>query len=144
MIDLVRRTRPDVIITHAPNDYMSDHIATSQVVCDASFLAATPLPKTAYEACDKIAPVFFMDTVGGLGFLPEEYVDISEQFEKKKEMLSCHDSQITFVEKHHRGDLLELAEVTGRIRGLQSGARYAEGFRRHDVWERNVTRRLLP
>ena len=144
VIDLVRQVRPDLIITHAPNDYMSDHVATSQLVCDASFLAATPLLRTEHEASDRIAPVFFMDTLAGADFLPTEYVDISEHFEKKRKMLSCHESQVTFLKEHDRIDFLEFMEITNRSRGLQCGARYAEGFRQHEVWGRKVARRLLP
>ncbi len=144
VIDLVRQVRPDLIITHAPNDYMSDHVATSQLVCDASFLAATPLLRTEHEAGDRIAPVFFMDTLAGVGFLPTEYVDISEHFEKKKQMLGCHESQLLFLQEHDSVDFLEFMEITNRSRGLQCGARYAEGFRQHEVWGRKVARRLLP
>jgi len=45
MMDLIRSVRPDVIITHSPNDYYSDHNATSEIVCGASFLAAAPLSR---------------------------------------------------------------------------------------------------
>ena len=43
VMDLIRSTRPDLIITHSPTDYFSDHTTTSEVVCGASFLAASLL-----------------------------------------------------------------------------------------------------
>ena len=37
MIDVVRRVKPDIIITHGPEDYMKDHVEVSRLVFDASF-----------------------------------------------------------------------------------------------------------
>lgn len=42
VIDIVRKTKPDLIITHSPDDYMCDHTVTSQLVVDASFMASLP------------------------------------------------------------------------------------------------------
>lgn len=144
VIDLIREARPDVIITHAPADYCSDHTVTSQLVCEASFYCAAPLFKTSKTAHDKIPPVFFMDTVAGMGFLPTEYVDISEAFQKKMEMLRRHASQLEWLKAHDDLDVLGLVETTARFRGLQCGVQYAEGFRQYEVWGRKVPMRLLP
>ena len=46
MVDLVRAVRPDLIITHSPNDYMSDHNEISKLVFDCSFHATLPLLDT--------------------------------------------------------------------------------------------------
>ena len=59
-------------------DYCSDHTVTSELVCSASFFSAAPLFRTRKQAHDKIPPVFFMDTVAGMSFLPAQYVDISQ------------------------------------------------------------------
>ena len=42
VIDIIRKTKPDIIITHSPDDYMCDHTVTSQLVVDASFMASLP------------------------------------------------------------------------------------------------------
>ena len=144
VMDLIREARPDVIITHAPGDYTSDHTVTSELVCDASFFAGAPLFRTERKAVDKVAPVFFMDTVVGMGFLPTEYVDISETFQKKMEMLGCHRSQLEWLKAHDSIDVLEFVETTARFRGLQCGVKYAEGFCQFEVWGRKVPARLLP
>jgi N-acetylglucosamine malate deacetylase 1 len=39
---LLRELRPDVVLTAAPSDYLSDHEATSQLVRDACFAAPIP------------------------------------------------------------------------------------------------------
>lgn len=144
MMDLVRRTRPDMIITHAPADYISDHTTTSQVTCDASFYAAAPLFKTRRAAHSKIAPIVFMDTLAGIHFHPAEYVDISKTFQVKMDMLSCHQSQLKWLKEHDGIDMLEMVATTARFRGLQCGVRHAEAFRIYEAWGRNVPFRLLP
>ncbi len=144
VIDLVRKTQPDVIITHSPYDYMSDHTTTSQLVCDASFLASAPLFKTRTKAHNKIPALFFMDTVIGLNFKPEEYVDISEAFELKKQMLKQHKSQLTWLKEHDNIDVIGVIGTVARFRGLQCGVKYAEAFCVYRVWGRVVSRRVLP
>ena len=144
VIDLIRQTRPDLIITHAPQDYMSDHVTTSQVVCDASFYTASVLLKTEHEVCEKIVPVFFMDTLAGVNFLPSEYVDITEIFAHKKTMIEKHQSQLKWLKDHDNIDILGFVEKIAAFRGLQCGVQYAEAFRQYEVWPRKVPHRLLP
>lgn len=123
---------------------MSDHIITAQLVCDASFLATAPLFNTNQEAHDKITPIFFMDTVAGVNFLPSEYVDISDTFKKKKEMIKQHRSQLDWLKRHDNIDMLKFVETVNCFRGLQCGVKYAEGFSQYEVWGRKVPMRLLP
>jgi len=144
VIDLIREARPDVIITHAPIDYMSDHTAASQLVCDASFLASAPLFKTPEKAYKKITPIFFMEPLAGMEFLPSEYVDVSDTFQTKKRMITQHKSQLKWLREHDNIDILEFAEIIARFRGIQCGVKYAEAFKEYEVWGRKMTRRLLP
>ena len=143
-VELIRRTRPDVIITHSPDDYMPDHTVTSSLIFNASFIATLPHTKTESEYFEKLTPVYYMDTVAGVKFHPTEYVDVSDTLAVKKEMLSCHQSQLKWLKEHDKVDIVEFIEVVARYRGLQCGVLYAEGFQKADVWGRNTTRRLLP
>lgn len=142
--DLIRMTRPDVIITHAPNDYMPDHRAVSELVFQASFHATLPLYGSKIKPHPKIAPIFFMDTLAGVDFSPTEYVDISDVLPKKLEMLGCHKSQRDWLNDHDAVDMDEFVTTVARFRGLQCNTKYAEGFRKLNVWGRNCTQRLLP
>ena len=144
LVDIIRQVRPDVVITHPPDDYMSDHTVTSQLVRDATFNATVPYLKTQHGPTDKIPPLYFMDASAGIGFLPTEYVDITEEFETKKQMLLCHKSQHEWLEDHDSIDLVEFMETLAKFRGMQCGVRYAEAFRRCDAWGRIPTKRLLP
>lgn len=144
MIDMIRQVRPDIIITHSPDDYMSDHTATSRLVCDASFLSGSPHIGTNKGLYEKIPPIYFMDTLAGIGFQPTDYVEVTEELEIKKKMLLAHKSQVTFLKEHDNIDLVEFVTTMNRFRGLQCGVRYAEGFRQYLAWPRVQCHRLLP
>jgi LmbE family N-acetylglucosaminyl deacetylase len=144
MVDLIRWARPDVILTHAPNDYMPDHVAVSQLVFAASFGATVPHLETRYSHHPKVAPLFYFDTLAGLGFEPEEYVDITDVMDQKRAMLAAHASQVDWLRAHDGIDLLEFMDALARQRGIQCGVRYAEGFRRVRTWPRMTPSRLLP
>jgi len=139
----IRRARPDLILTHAPNDYMHDHRNTSALALDAAFDATIPNIKTDAEPIP-LVPIYFMDTIAGVGFEPTEYVDISEHFQTKRRMLACHESQVAWIAAHDQVDLMEAMEILSRFRGLQAGVPYAEAFRPHEVWGRLRAARLLP
>lgn len=139
----IRRARPDLILTHAPNDYMHDHRNTSALALDAAFDATIPNIKTDAEPIP-LVPIYFMDTIAGVGFEPTEYVDISEHFQTKRRMLACHESQVAWIAAHDQADLMEAMEILSRFRGLQAGVPYAEAFRPHEVWGRLRAARLLP
>ena len=90
LVDVVREARPDVIITHAPGDYMGDHNETSKLVFECSFYATFKNLESARERHDLVTPIYYMDTVAGLGFVPTEYVDISGVIDLKAAMLEAH------------------------------------------------------
>jgi len=144
LVEVIRRTDADVIITHNPDDYMRDHIQASNLACDASFCCTLPFLAQAAEAIEKFPPVFYMDTLAGIGFIPTEYVDITEEIEQKLEALACHRSQIDWMREHDHIDFLDFVRTCSKYRGLQSGCEYAEGFRQYAGWPRFRTQRLLP
>src|SRR5947209_14077638 len=100
VVDLVRETRPELIITHSPGDYMTDHNEVSKLVFDASFVATLPLFETGKPNHPVVTPIYFMETVSGLGFSPTEFVDISDVMETKVAMLEAHDTQLSWLRDH--------------------------------------------
>lgn len=135
-IEMIRAARPDVIITHAPNDYHQDHRTVSELVFVSSFIAAVPHVETASPRHAAIPPLYYTDTLAGVDFLPEEFVDITDTLETKHCMLRCHRSQLEWLGDYNGIDIKEFVNVVARFRGLQSGVRYAEGFRRASAWPR--------
>ena len=144
VVDLVRDARPDLIITHYPRDYMSDHDEISKLVFDCSFHATLPLFETGKPHHPLVTPIYYMETVMGVGFQPTEYVDVSDAIDAKVAMLEAHESQLTWLRDHDAVDIVEQMKTTTRFRGQQCGAAYAEGFVQCQTWLRGTTRRLLP
>jgi N-acetylglucosamine malate deacetylase 1 len=146
MIDLIREADPDVILTHAPNDYHPDHRYVSQLVFDAYFQAGLPhIPDQQKPACRFAkAQLYYMDNCYGIDFQPTEYVDITSTMDLKRRMLACHRSQQAAMNEMVGDGLVETMEVVARFRGLAAGCRYAEAFTRCGHYPRGLARRVLP
>ena len=147
IVEIIRKTKPDVVITHYNNDYMSDHNCTSRLVFDAAFwsmpkrFAGDPDSSGCHSLCP---PLFYMDTLGGIGFQPQEYVDITDVMDTKIEMLSQHKSQIRYMKERDGLDCLDYAKTMAKFRGYQCGVAYAEGFVPERVYPSLSPKRVLP
>jgi LmbE family N-acetylglucosaminyl deacetylase len=75
---LVAETEPDLVLTHAPNDYHADHRALSTA---------------ASQAVGFSAPLLFADTMRGTGFVPTHWVDVTAHFDAKCAAIRAHASQ---------------------------------------------------
>jgi N-acetylglucosamine malate deacetylase 1 len=144
MVDAIRFAKPDIIITHDSNDYHVDHRNTSQLVFEAAPLACVHNIKRDYEVLDKQPLIYLMDTVGGIGFIPNEFVDIGSTIEIKKKMFRCHESQDAWMLEATGFDISDVIETMAKFRGYHAGVHYAEGFRRLEAWYRGTTKRVLP
>jgi LmbE family N-acetylglucosaminyl deacetylase len=137
--ELLRWTRPEVVLTSSPVDYHCDHEATSVLVRDACFAASAPNYVThAAEpapALPAIPHLYFMDPVAGVdrfgqAIAADFLVNVATTFEMKRTMLAKHASQRDWLRKQHGiDDYLETMERWTRSRGTAGGAEFAEGFR---------------
>ena len=152
-MELMMRVSPDLIITHAPDDYHSDHIMTSRLVTATIQMAWAPPPELTGEPVRKQVPVAFMPPAYGINFLPEEYVDISEVWEQKLQLVLQHRSQylpgsdtesVPLQEPLDQYSFARMARITDEFYGQQCWCRYAEAFRWWRAADRLVPRRLLP
>ncbi len=138
MVDVIRKTKAGVIITHLPNDYHSDHRTTS-VICDAAAMISSlpnvpskeePLPVTPllYHS----APMSLSDPLGFPLPSPHFFVDISSVIEGKLEMLGCHESQKDLMKHMHKIDDFfgEMKKFSAEL-GEMVGVDYAECFWQH-------------
>ncbi|GGD96794.1 PIG-L deacetylase family protein [Paenibacillus nasutitermitis] len=146
LINVIRKCRPDVILTHWPGDlYNPDHTVTGQMANDVAIMTTVPNIVTEAPPCEKIPVVYFMDSLAGVGFVPDEYVDISDSLDMKMQALHEHHSQVNdWLSDQYGGSIMEMVEVSAKYRGFQCGVRYAEGFIRAKAWPRGVAGTLLP
>ncbi len=142
IVEIIREAQPDFIITHSPTDYMPDHLAVSKLVFDAAFAASVPQYGNGGKA--KVTPIYYMDNLAGMNFLPTEYVDITDEIDLKIDMLECHVSQLKWMRDHDNIDFAEFVRSCSRFRGIQCGVGYAEAFTQELVWPKVITERLLP
>ncbi|MEO8130624.1 MAG: PIG-L deacetylase family protein [Bryobacteraceae bacterium] len=143
-LDMVRGVDPDVILAHAPTDYHPDHRTAGQILWDIRVMTTVPNIETPNPPCSRIPEILYMETIAGIDFIPEHYVDITEAFSKKQEMLACHQSQAAWLEDQYGMSYLQFIDAIGRYRGLQSGVRYAECFRSSPTWPKQPNKSLLP
>ena len=144
LVAVIREAKPDFIITHSPDDYMSDHVEVSKLVFKASFSASVPHYEPQLGEAVAVTPIFYMDNSNYINCEPYEYVDISDVIDTKLEMLACHESQVVWLKDHDGVDVLETTKTFARMRGIQCGTMYAEGYRRLMASQRATTKRLLP
>ena len=149
-VEMIRTAKPDIIITHPPDDYHPDHRYTTQLVLDAAQIARGRNFPSDLEPHREKVPIAFMDGVHGLSFMPEVWVDISKHFGQKREMLSKHVSQMmpdvydpSFVPTAD-SPLMNDIEVQSSFRGMQCGVRYGEAFVFWKSLNRVVPYRILP
>jgi LmbE family N-acetylglucosaminyl deacetylase len=144
---LLREVDPWLVITHPPEDYMSDHEITSHLVRNASFVGPAPnfdtMSYTPVEKSSAIPYLYYVQPaenmdIYGRKVTPRFYIDISDQMERKKELLACHESQRNWLRQHHGMDEYleilcrwnaELGQTATEISG--SRVEYAEGYRQH-------------
>jgi len=92
---VIRDFKPDLILTHRPNDYHPDHRYTSQLVQDSAYVLTVPnnLPTTPALRDNPII-AYLSDTFQKpIPFQPDVVVGIDAVLETKVDMLHCHVSQ---------------------------------------------------
>ncbi|MDG4785923.1 PIG-L family deacetylase [Micromonospora sp. WMMD1102] len=143
-VEIVRRARPDLLLTHHPHDYMPDHVETGRLFEEASFIATLPLYETAAPHHPVVPAVYYMDTLASVNFVPTEYVDVSSVIQVKLDALAEHCSQVEWLRDHDGVDVIEQTRTLTAARGYQCGVAYAEGFLPSLRWLRPRTVRMLP
>ncbi|MEN4041077.1 MAG: PIG-L deacetylase family protein [Anaerolineaceae bacterium] len=152
-IDLILRVQPDLIITHYPQDYHADHVMTSRLVTFTIQMAWAPPPELEGQPLRKPVPVAFMMPSNGIDFIPEEYVDVTEVWPTKVQMVLSHKSQympgpefdaLELEEPLEQHSFYRLMRVVDEFYGLQCWKKFAETFRWWKAADRLVTQRLLP
>ncbi|MGY8770880.1 MAG: PIG-L deacetylase family protein [Pirellulales bacterium] len=137
---VVREANPEIVLTHAPSDYMEDHMNACRLAVSAAFCRGMPnfqvLPDrspvagkvTLYHA----QPYQNRDPLRKL-VQPEFFVDTTDLVEQKVAMLAHHKSQKDWLDESQGLDsyLVALREMDQLVGSLSESFQYAEGWRRH-------------
>lgn len=138
---IIRECNPAIVLTHALDDYMEDHIETARIVSTAAFNRGMPnyqsLPPVA--AVDSDVRVYHALPHGlrsQMRVMPNAafFIDIESVMEVKEEALLHHESQagwLGFAQGflHPVGEMRRMAEAVGNLSGH---FRLAEGWRQHN------------
>ncbi len=137
---VVREVQPQIVLTHAPVDYMEDHMNAGRLAVTAAFVRSMPnyqtdpprppgeYPVTVYHA----QPHGNRDPLGQV-VRPQLFVDIASVLDLKQRMLACHASQRAWLNESQQMDsyLQGMRDLTQEV-GVMSGRfPYAEGWRKH-------------
>jgi len=114
--------QPDTIITHWYDDMHPDHESTFRISRRAlvryCFL-------NSIDDLESLPRIFCCDTYNSLGirgpFRPDRFVDITQTWEKKIEVINAHKSQ-------NLSTLLNMIERQGLVHGKAAGVKRAEAF----------------
>ncbi|WP_134686655.1 bacillithiol biosynthesis deacetylase BshB1 [Brevibacillus migulae] len=131
VVRIIRQTRPALVLAPYMHDRHPDHESVSRIVREAIFNAGI----RKYEAeeagaayrPDRFCYYFINSTV-----TPVFFVDISDVYQEKMNVLRCYRSQFEREENTVATPLnngyLEAVEYRERLFGQQAGVDFAEGF----------------
>lgn len=138
---IVRNIRPNIILTHATDDYMEDHMNTARLALHAAFTMGMPnyttdpavAPAGSRCALYHAMPHGLCRPSDGRRVYPELYVGIDAVLEKKREALACHESQKIWLDQTQgMNAYLDAMAGFARTLGEETDAfQFAEGFTRH-------------
>jgi LmbE family N-acetylglucosaminyl deacetylase len=121
----ILKIMPDLIITHSENDYHADHKSLSLIT---------------KKAVSHYIPVLYCDTLMGINFNPNYYVDITNFHEQKKEAVLKHKTQNPYR-------FVDLFELMNSYRAAQCNApkgNYAEAYNFKPSFPFSDIRDILP
>ena len=130
IMDMLRRHKADVVITHQPTDYHPDHRALSRAVLSACLLSRVAEIQSDYEP-HKIGNLFYTETTSGVNSQGMIYVDVADTWALKIEALRKHINLSERKGVPHLDaieHLIEREEATMRFRGFQVERDFCEVF----------------
>ena len=95
LIGLIRRYRPDLILTHRPNDYHPDHRATSTLVCDAAYMVIVPhiVPEVPALRVNPVIAYLSDHFQRPAPFAPTIVIDVEPVLDSILDQMTCHSCQ---------------------------------------------------
>lgn len=140
LASIYREVAPEIVLTHAPSDYMEDHMNTCRLAVTAAFtrgmpnfVVEPPRPVVTERVTVYHAQPFSHRDPLRRPVTPDMFIDVGSVVERKVEMLAQHVSQKRWLDESQGHDsylqtLRDLDAECGRMSGVFA---FAEGWRRH-------------
>ena len=137
---VMRDVSPDIVLTHAPVDYMEDHMNTCRLVVTAAFARGMPnfVVDPPRPAVMKPVAVYHAQPYSNRDplnrpVMPDFFVDVSDLEDDKVAMLALHASQKRWLDESQGLDsyLQMMRDLDAAVGNLSGQYRFAEGWRRH-------------
>ena len=137
---ILHEVAPDVVLTHAPQDYMEDHVNVSRLAVTAAFTHSMPNFATdpSVEPPFKEVTVYHGMPYGLRDNLRKKvdaglFVDVASVAEHKLNALAAHESQRSWLDASQGLDsyLARMEELDREVGALSRRFERAEGWRRH-------------
>lgn len=122
--DIIRKYKPNVLITHWKNSMHKDHAAAYRIVMDAQFYAGVHGFERENPAHFAAGPYFAENWEDAYDFKPYTYVDITEGHELWMKALS----KLWFVTNSTSFKYLEYYDALSKVRGAECRRDRAEAF----------------
>lgn len=137
VVRVLRKHRPDIVLTNAIYDRHPDHGRGAALVEEAVFKSGLRKIETVDENGDPQeawSPRKLYFTIQSTSLTPDFYVDVSAVHERKLEAIRAYKTQFFNSESKEpetyisRPEFMDMIESRAREYGHRIGAKYAEGF----------------
>lgn len=137
VIEVIRRFKPEILITNAYHDRHPDHGRASDLVEDSAFLSGLRKVETFYngERQGEWRPNLVLHFIQDNYIKPDILVDVTDHWDKKLESIHAFGSQFfnpdwenepqTYISSP---EFIQVIEARAREFGKSINARFAEGF----------------
>lgn len=136
---VIRKVKPQVILTHSPIDYMEDHMNTSRLATTAAFVRGIPNFDAGVPAAGNYDCAIYHAMPHGLldplrrKVIPDVYINTESVVSKKRDALLEHKSQQSWLEDSQgmNSYIATMEDFSLRVGKMSGRFTHAEGWRRH-------------
>ncbi|HVV71091.1 MAG TPA: PIG-L family deacetylase, partial [Verrucomicrobiae bacterium] len=137
---VIREVRPNVVLTHSPQDYMEDHTNTCRLAVTAAFARGMPNFKTSPPRPHASFDVTIYHAMpAGLRdplrkrVVPGIYVNTASVQRTKRKALAAHQSQQSWLDESQKMSsyLRTMEDMACEVGRMSKRFSLAEGWRRH-------------
>ena len=136
--DIIRKVKPDIIVTHHENSMHKDHMAASRITDNAIFYASLPTFEHELPRAPITKFLYAENWEDADGFKPYYYFDVTEAFPVWKEAIK----ELWLAEHSTSFKYLRYYEALSVVRGAKIRVDHATCFGIEDYAKRQILVRL--